>query len=395
MMAAEGSTRVQELSSAAQHASLPPGNRLGYRPALDGVRGVAILLVIGWHAYGRPSGGFLGVDLFFVLSGFLITSLLLQEWQLRGSFSLPHFYYRRALRLLPALVLMVACYVLFSLAEYFGGTTHNAHSLREALEGALFGVLYVSNFVQATGHLLPGGIGHLWSLATEEQFYLLWPLALYGALRRGARSRGLALGLGGVIVLLFVHRLELVLRGVPQQRLYFGPDNTFDVILIGCLAGVWFSFGLPRALAHSTVRRVAGWLGLVVVSTMVAFSTLWQRPLYGGLLSVFAVATAVVLLSVVLECDSWIARILSYRPLVFVGRISYGLYLWHAVILFSFGYLPRPAKVVLAFLLATASYYGVERFFLRRKRRDRAEVEGIPVERTAPRVADALSDSAG
>jgi peptidoglycan/LPS O-acetylase OafA/YrhL len=382
-----------EQSSAAQRSPLPPRNRLGYRPALDGVRGVAILLVIAWHAYDKPSGGFLGVDLFFVLSGFLITTLLIQEWQLRGSISLPHFYFRRALRLLPALVVVVACYVLLNLVQYIGGNVQDASSLREALEGALFGLLYVSNIVQASGHLLPGGIGHLWSLATEEQFYLLWPLALYGALRFGARSRGLALGLGGVIALLFVHRLELVLRGAPQQRLYFGPDNTFDVILIGSLAGIWFSFGLPKGLTQRSVRRVGGWLALFVISTMVAFSTLWQRPLYGGLLSLFAVATALVLLSIVLESDSWIARMLSSRPLVFVGRISYGLYLWHAVMLFGFGYLPHAAKISLAFLLATASYYGIERFFLRRKRRDRAEIERSPEGLGAPRVADAIGDS--
>jgi len=184
----------------------------------------------------------------------------------------------------------VAFYVLFNLAEYVGGKTSDASSLRAALEGALFGVLYISNIVQATGHLLPGGIGHLWSLATEEQFYLLWPLGLYGSLRYGMRGRGLAFGLGGVIAVLFAHRLELVHRGAPQQRLYFGPDNTFDVILIGCLAGTWFSFGLPRPLTHSVARRVGGWLGLVAVSLMVAFTTLWQRPLYGGLLSLFAVA---------------------------------------------------------------------------------------------------------
>jgi peptidoglycan/LPS O-acetylase OafA/YrhL len=394
-MAAARKTRMEEVPAATQPASPPAGHRLGYRPALDGVRGIAILLVIGWHAYGKPSGGFLGVDLFFVLSGFLITSLLLQEWDLRGSISLPHFYFRRALRLLPALVVVVACYVLLSVAQYVHGN-HDASEFREALGGALFGVLYISNIVQATGHLLPGGIGHLWSLATEEQFYLLWPLALYGALRCGARRRGLALGLGGVIALLFIHRLELVLRGVPQQRLYFGPDNSFDVILIGCLAGIWFNSGLPRALAQSSVRRVGGWLGLLVLTLMVAFSTLWQRPLYGGLLSLYAVAAALVLLSVVLESDSLIARSLSFRPLVFVGQISYGLYLWHAMILFGLGsHLPRSVEIALAFALATASYYGVERSFLRRKRRDRAEVERAPLELRAPRVAEAVRDPAG
>jgi peptidoglycan/LPS O-acetylase OafA/YrhL len=397
-MAAARKTRVGEVPDAAPRASRPAGHRLGYRPALDGVRGIAILLVIAWHAYDRPSGGFLGVDLFFVLSGFLITSLLLQEWDLRGGISLPHFYFRRALRLLPALVVVVASYVLLSVASYVHGTpkASDGSELRNALEGAFFGVLYISNIVQATGHLVPGGIGHLWSLATEEQFYLLWPLALYGALRCGARSRGLALGLAVVIALLFIHRLELVLGGAPQGRLYFGPDNTFDVILIGCLAGIWFSYGLPRALAHKSVLRAGGWLGLLVVSSLVAFSTLWQRPLYGGLLSLYAVAAALVLLSVVLESDSWIARSLSFRPLVFVGQISYGLYLWHAMIFFGpQPHLPRSLEIALAFVFAIASYYGVERFFLRRKRQDRAEVERAPLELHAPRVAEALRDPAG
>src|SRR5262249_20873318 len=149
-----------------------------------GVRGVAILLVVLMHTFNWPPGGFLGVDLFFVLSGFLITTLLVEEWQKRATFSLPAFYRRRALRLVPALVAVVAAYVVVRVAvdSIHSETPH--HHLSRDLVGALAGIFYVSNIVQAAGALLPAGIRHLWSLGTEEQFYLLWPPILLLTLGR-------------------------------------------------------------------------------------------------------------------------------------------------------------------------------------------------------------------
>jgi peptidoglycan/LPS O-acetylase OafA/YrhL len=139
--------------------------RLGYVPALDGVRGVAIALVVLWHAFHVPAGGFLGVHVFFVLSGFLITALLLQEWHGTGSISLRHFYFRRALRLFPALAAMLLAYTAIQVARELARPS--ALDLSTALKGVLYSAFYVSNVVQASGVVLGVPISHLWSLATE------------------------------------------------------------------------------------------------------------------------------------------------------------------------------------------------------------------------------------
>ena len=200
------------------------GPRLGYRPELDGVRAVAILLVVAFHAYGRPESGFLGVDIFFVLSGFLITALLVQEQNLTGAISLPHFYLRRALRLLPALVVAVLGYLVITTADFTVGDT-KWPQLADALEGSGYGIAYVSNVVQAAGVEVPGAIGHLWSLATEEQFYLIWPFALVLLFRSGASRRTVSIVLGAAIAALFAHRLQLTLSGASRHRMYFAPDG--------------------------------------------------------------------------------------------------------------------------------------------------------------------------
>src|SRR5579885_2477102 len=149
----------------------PPGGfHLGYRPWLDGLRGLAILAVFVYHLQ-LITGGFLGVDVFFVLSGFLITSLLLEEWQRRGTISFPRFYMRRALRLLPAFfAFLLACFVYIVIFR----PDEVAAFRKEALVAAC----YVSNW--PTLHQVPmPTLGHAWSLSLEEQFYFLWPLLLY------------------------------------------------------------------------------------------------------------------------------------------------------------------------------------------------------------------------
>ena len=169
--------------------------RLGYRPSLDGLRAVAILLVVAVLPRSWLPGGTLGVDLFFVLSGFLITTLLLEERGATGDVSLPHFYARRALRLLPALWLLLIVYVAYGLANGHHGLPSHV------LGAAAIGAGHVANFFAAAGspnqaHYLV----HLWSLAQEEQFYLLWPIVLLALLRRGVSTRTLLLGFATLVV---------------------------------------------------------------------------------------------------------------------------------------------------------------------------------------------------
>src|SRR5919198_6163322 len=144
--------------------------RLGHRPALDGIRGVAIAAVVAQHAFGIPTAGYLGVDLFFVLSGFLITTLLLEEHAESGAISLRAFYRRRALRLLPALFVAISVLLLVELVLAATGRGH----LRREATGALFGVAYVTDFARVySSRVHAHTLDHLWSLAVEEQFYIV------------------------------------------------------------------------------------------------------------------------------------------------------------------------------------------------------------------------------
>ena len=356
----------------------PTARRLGYQPALDGIRALAIAPVVVFHAFEWPDGGVLGVHIFFVLSGFLITTLLLQEWHRTGSISLPHFYLRRALRLFPALAVMLATYVAIQAARELV-LEPEALDLRAALEGVLYSVFYVSNIVQASGTVLAVPLVPLWSLATEEQFYLLWPFLLVGALRLGVRQRALEVFLLAAIALIAAHRIRLSLSDASIERLYYAPDTSFDTILIGCLFALWFIAGrVPRPLRSPAVLAWA-WVPAALLVVVTIFVTSNRSPaMYWGFLLPFSLAVAVLVLTVVSDSTSPLRRLLGVAPLVFLGRISYSLYLWHLLVIY-FGQrvgVPAAVGVALAVVAATGSYFLVERPFLRLKRRDRAEVEG-------------------
>lgn len=361
--------------------------RLGYVPALDGVRALAIAPVVLFHAFRWPDGGVLGVHMFFVLSGFLITTLLLQEWHLRGSISLRRFYFRRALRLFPALAVMLGVYTVIQLAR---GLVIDRDEVKigAAMEGVLYSVLYVSNVVQASGTAVAVPLTALWSLATEEQFYLLWPFLLAGALRLGARQRLIEGFLLATIGLVVAQRVRLSLSDVPPERIYYAPDTSFDMILVGCLLGLWFVTGqLPRTL-RSQAFLAWSWLpaGVTVVAAFLLADDKTPEFYWGWMLP-FAVATGVLILTVVQRQDGGPARALALPPLAFLGRISYSLYLWHLLII-HFGResgVPSAVGAALSVGVAATSYYFVELPFLRRKRRDRAEVEGLDPDRAEER----------
>src|SRR5436305_8467288 len=198
-----------------------PVSKLGHVPALDGLRGIAIAIVVGYHAFGFPLGGWLGVDLFFVLSGFLITTLLLEEQAATGTVRLRAFYARRARRLLPALAVLLAAYVAISAVRGVDGLAVVARW------GFYTGNVYEAFVPGASLHLV--GLNHLWSLAQEEQFYLLWPAALLLALK----ARRPAVVLGTIALALMIYRLALADGGASDARIYFAPDTNVDGLLLG------------------------------------------------------------------------------------------------------------------------------------------------------------------
>jgi peptidoglycan/LPS O-acetylase OafA/YrhL len=272
--------------------------RLRYLPALDGLRGVAIALVVSWHAFGWPARGFLGVHLFFVLSGFLITTLLLQEWQQRGTISLRSFYRRRALRLFPGLAALLVAYTALHLVRSVVGTAE--HDLATALKAVAYSAFYVTNVVQASGVVLPVPLNHLWSLAAEEQFYLLWPLLLVLALRFRAPVGLVEAGLVGAVGLVALERVRLGVEDASFARLYYGPDTTFDPILIGCLLGLWFVLDrAPRPLRSDWVVRRLVVPSLVVAAVPVLVVGPGWKALQWGWVLPFGLASALLLWAIV------------------------------------------------------------------------------------------------
>ena len=339
--------------------------RLGREPALNGLRGAAILLVVGYH-YAFPiglPGGSLGVDLFFVLSGFLITALLLAEWGTTGSISLRRFWARRALRLFPALgaFLLVAALLL-----PFAGPDRGAVARSIAASG-----LYVANLAVALKANLY--FGHTWSLAEEEQYYLVWPVVILLCLKLRPRASTLvSLAAGGLVVCSLLHAALASRGGAIGDTwfLYYAPIRA-EGLFAGCLLGVLYSLRLlPEAAAHGRAIRSLAWVALAVLAVAVFRTTTYSPVLdRGGFLAV--AAAGAILVYAAMEAPPWPLRILRWRPLRYVGEISYALYLWHLPVLLVVLHagLPQDVGLVPSFLLAVASYHLVERRFLRRKAR--------------------------
>jgi peptidoglycan/LPS O-acetylase OafA/YrhL len=319
---------------------------LGRVPALDAVRGLAIVLVLSMHSGNVVPGGAMGVDLFFVLSGFLITSLLVAEWSSRGRISLRAFYRRRALRLVPALALMLL--VVTALTAVF-----DPADFRDTLVAAAAGITYIANVVQAAhGTFEVPWLMPLWSLANEEQFYLVWPPVLIVLLALKVRPRTIALALTAAALASVLWRFVLLSEHASLQRLWFGSDTHADPILVGCAAGIAYSFGLVRRVRWAWVAFVGG--GVIVA--LVPFLS----PLTLLVLPLFAAACAVVVLACVLEPASLLVRALDQAPLRFFGKISYALYLWQLPIYVAIGW---QRGLPVAIVVAALSTFCVERMF--------------------------------
>ena len=300
---------------------------IAYQPALDGVRALAVAAVLLFHAEVPGfSGGYLGVSVFFTLSGYLITSLLITEHARTGTISLSGFYARRVRRLLPAsLVCLAAIVVISELTDVFVGVAE----LRRQVMGAL---LQVSNWVflagegsyqqlfqQAGGASSP--VEHFWSLSIEEQFYWLWPPTMAFLLARCGtrRSRTLALG---AITLCFVAAAPIIAAVFGPDAAYWATPARVGEILIGAL--------LALILHGRSVPRTGAWLAplaLVAIAVCVVTFPAAGGPAYQGWLPAFAVASAVLVYG--LQAESPLRRALSTRPLVWLGGISYGVYLYH------------------------------------------------------------------
>jgi peptidoglycan/LPS O-acetylase OafA/YrhL len=345
-----------------------------YRPGLDGVRAFAVAAVILYHGQvAWAKGGFLGVDVFFVLSGYLITSLLLAEHGATGRIDLVGFWSRRARRLLPALFLVLAAVALY--AVVWAQPTE----LGRLRSDGLASLLYVSNwkfiidgqsYFQA--FLAPSPLAHTWSLAIEEQWYLFWPLALLAMLRVfRARMRTLAAAIVGLAIASAALMAVLYHPGTDPSRVYYGTDTRAQALLIGAALAA-LTAGTRPVLRLDRMRRpwilqVLGALGLVFVGVMVVRADSTGTFLYRGGFLLAAIAAVVFIAAA--SVSGPVASVLSIRPLRAIGAVSYGLYLWHwpvDVVLDSSrtgldGFFLFAARIAVTGAIATASYLLVER----------------------------------
>jgi peptidoglycan/LPS O-acetylase OafA/YrhL len=309
-------------------------------PALDGIRAVAVGLVLAEHG-GIPGlpGGFLGVDVFFVLSGFLITSLLLDELGGTGRIALAGFWIRRARRLLPALIVMVLAVV----AARTLFPPEATASLRDDAVAAFFWVANWTFVAQRTDYFAqgtpPSPLQHTWSLGVEEQYYLFWPLlviAVVAVIAARARWAVFALATAGAVGSAAAAIVLASDAGV--NRVYFGTDTRVQALLVGSAAAAllvrdWSVLTAGGTLIRTRWRRwVAGGLsvlGLAMLAALAHYATGSAREFRAGLLIVVALAAVLVVAPVALDQGGPVARALAWRPLVWLGAISYGVYLWH------------------------------------------------------------------
>jgi peptidoglycan/LPS O-acetylase OafA/YrhL len=333
----------------------PSGFHLGYRPALDGLRAFAVLAVLAGHLkLPFSQRGALGVDVFFALSGFLITVLLVEEWQRSRSIRLIEFYKGRLLRLYPALLLML----------FLVGF------ITPAREYIISSLLYFTNWVIALKiRPLNLELGHTWTLAIEEQYYLLWPPFLLFLLKRLPARKV-------VLFPLALAALSLVLRIISWTTIHdfwrynAGTDMHADGLLLGSAFGLAAAFGLlPDGQKFRKALRVAL---LVAIAAMVYVCVI--NPQSDGFFAYIgvtgmALTTLLIVSQLVLYPSKLLKRIFEFPPLVKIGKISYGLYLWQVpiIVLVNLEALGLNStqsslvKVVLIFLITIFSYRYVEK----------------------------------
>lgn len=299
---------------------------LSYVPALTGLRGLAVLCVLVFHiqVHWLP-GGFLGVDIFFVLSGFLITSLLSAEYRHHQIIDWRKFYWRRAQRLLPALGLMLGVFMLaLTLRDGVAGLYQSAKEVAVVLA-------YASNWTRAFDWHAPYYLGHSWSLSIEEQFYLLWPWCVLGLMRLST-SKLLPLLLCAAFSSA-LWRGFLAYQGAPVDRLYNGLDTRLDGLLLGALLGIAYSRGLLDRLYAKLPQRLWLYVGsgaLGVLAYGLFASRLWlDMRLYFGLLHLYQWAVAALLLAVLAPHEHGLKRFFAKPVWLWLGTRSYAAYLWH------------------------------------------------------------------
>ncbi|EGQ1307867.1 acyltransferase family protein [Staphylococcus pseudintermedius] len=345
-----------------------------YMPGLDGVRAVAVIAIIIYHLNPQwLSGGFLGVDTFFVISGYLITSLLLTEYHNTGKIKLMSFWLRRVKRLIPAVLFLVMGVIVLSLI--FMPT-----EIQKVRADSIAAIFYVSNWwyimqnVDYFEQFAVQPLKHLWSLAIEEQFYLVFPIVLLSLLSFIRRLKSIRIIF---LILLVISMIAMMVLYVPNEnvaRVYFGTDTRIQTLLMGVLlALVWPPFQLKAKVNRQmrTMIDTAGVVGLAILFICFKFVSETNSILYYGGFFLISTVTLLVIASSV-HPSGYFAKFLGNKVFTFIGSRSYSLYLWHYPIIvlihhqFVQGQIPPLVYVVeilLMVLMAEFSYKFIEQPF--------------------------------
>jgi peptidoglycan/LPS O-acetylase OafA/YrhL len=350
----DGATGVKGRSGSTRRRPDTPEVRLSYSPGLDGLRAIAVMAVLLYHAdLSFIPGGFLGVEVFFVISGYLITALLLAEFHHKGHISLKEFWLRRARRLLPALYVLLVVTLAYCVV-FLPGEVAGLRADAIAAVGYVtnwFLILGQESYFESVGR--PSVLQHLWSLAVEEQFYLIWPIVLAVGLGVGTTYRRRKLILTVALTGAAASAVAMALMytpGVDPSRVYFGTDTRATGLLCGAaLAFLWSPAEKYRAFDKWAIRRSLGpgrlgrrwWSALPLLLDIVGLAALaalilfclhlgeFEPLLYRGGLVAVALAT-VLLIAVAVHPRSWVvSRFLGSAPMRWIGVRSYGIYLWH------------------------------------------------------------------
>ena len=353
-------------------------NKSRYLPSIDSLRALAVLAVIIYHVdVNYLPGGFLGVDLFFVLSGYLISSLIIKEYRKTGSINLYNFYLRRARRLLPAVYFMITVGIILMVM-------FNEVLLKKSHLDAIFGYIYSSNwwyifhkldYFDTFGSQSP--FKHLWSLAIEEQFYMIFPLLflLINSKKKGKdgtyklSKSFLYIVLGLIFVSLVIHILLFDINNI--SRIYFGTDTRAFSLLVGVVGAILYpmdKLNTKITPQENLVYSVVSLISIAALITIMIYTSEYNTWLYRGGFLLVAILGIIIIISSGKQ-HTVMAKLLSFKPVVFIGKISYSLYLWHFPILV----LTTPVseignpnifyvilRVILTFIVAIISYVFVE-----------------------------------
>ena len=353
-------------------------NKSKYLPSIDSLRALAVLAVIIYHVdVNYLPGGFLGVDLFFVLSGYLISSLIIKEYKKTGSLNLYNFYIRRARRLLPAVYFMIT--VVLVVMVMFNGVL-----LKKSHLDAIFGYIYSSNwwyifhkldYFDSFGSQSP--FKHLWSLAIEEQFYMIFPLLFLLINRKKKDKDGfyklnrnfLYVILGVILVSLIVHIILFDINNI--SRIYFGTDTRAFSLLVGAVGAILYpmdKLNTKITPQENLLYSVVSLISIAALITIMIYTSEYNTWLYRGGFLLVAILGIIIIISSGKQ-HTVMAKLLSFKPVVFIGKISYSLYLWHFPVLVlttPVSEIGKPniffvvLRVILTFILAIISYALVE-----------------------------------